>query len=102
MLNKIKQYRHAAVMLILLLFTAVFTQSCEEFEYSPYEVRLRSDEKDINKRNIEQLLKLNISPTDTLRFVLTSDPQGFYYENEILVEHINQQKGISFVMIGET
>ncbi len=87
-------------MPVVLLFSAFFMQACEEFEYSPYEVRLSADEKGINKRNIDKINALNISPSDTLRFVLTSDPQGFYQENEKLVRQINTLDDISFVLIG--
>ncbi len=75
-------------------------QACEEFEYSPYEIRLSEDEKNINGRNIERIEALNLSPTDTLRFILTADTQGFYEENEKLVAHINRRDDVDFVLIG--
>ncbi|CAM3450366.1 metallophosphoesterase [Pontibacter korlensis] len=83
-----------------ILLLALVGQACEEFEYSPYEIRLSEDEKNINSRNIARINALNISPTDTLRFVLTADTQGFYEENEKLVSHISQRDDIDFVLIG--
>ncbi|PRY07401.1 calcineurin-like phosphoesterase family protein [Pontibacter ummariensis] len=83
-----------------MLLLTVSMQACDEFEYSPYEVRLDEDEKDLNKRNIAAIEALDIAPTDTVRFVLTADPQGFYQENEQLVRHINQLEDIDFVLLG--
>ncbi|WP_299759372.1 metallophosphoesterase [uncultured Pontibacter sp.] len=83
-----------------ILSLALLNQACEEFEYSPYEIRLDEDEKNINGRNIARINALNIAPDDTLRFVLTADTQGFYEENEKLVAHISQRNDIDFVLIG--
>ncbi|MFD2245537.1 metallophosphoesterase family protein [Pontibacter ruber] len=86
---------------ILMLPLTLLLQGCEKFEYSPYEVRLDSDEKNINQRNIEKIQALQISPSDTLRFILTADSQGFYEENEILVNHINQHHAnADFLLLG--
>ncbi|MDX5420632.1 MAG: metallophosphoesterase [Hymenobacteraceae bacterium] len=83
--------------LLLLLF---MLQGCEKFEYSPYEVRLSKDEQGLNQRNIERILSLNLSPADTLRFVLTADTQGFYEDNEALVKELNKRGDINFVLLG--
>lgn len=83
-----------------ILSLGLLAQACEEFEYSPYEIRLDEDEKNINGRNIEKIQALNIAPSDTLRFILTADTQGFYEENEKLVAHINQHNEADFVLIG--
>ncbi|RAU81725.1 metallophosphoesterase family protein [Pontibacter arcticus] len=84
------------------LFVVLFTlglQSCDEFEYSPYEVRLKDDEKNINQINIQRIQKANLSPSKPLRFILTADTQGFYEENAEMVKHINQQQNIDFVLL---
>ncbi len=75
-------------------------QACEEFEYSPYEVRLDKDEKNINQRNIGKIQALPLSPTDTLRFILTADSQGFYEENSELVQQINKNEKAAFLLLG--
>lgn len=101
MLKNIKAYSRAIIAAGIFTSLAFLNQACEEFEYSPYEVRLREDEKDINKRNIEMINQLNIGPSDTLKFILTADTQGFYEENEELVRHVNQQEGdIDFLLLG--
>ncbi|MBF9254198.1 metallophosphoesterase [Pontibacter sp. 172403-2] len=90
--------RSAAGALFLLLSLGL--QACEEFEYSPYEVRLDDDEKDINTRNIARIEALDIAPGDTLRFILSADVQGFYEENEAMVHNINQRHDIDFLLLG--
>ncbi|MER2997703.1 metallophosphoesterase family protein [Pontibacter populi] len=85
----------------LLLLLALPMLACEKFEYSPYEVRLDDDEMQINQRNIEKIQALNIAASDTLRFILTADTQGFYEENEILVNHINRNfPDVDFLLLG--
>lgn len=84
----------------MYLLLAFFGQACEEFEYSPYEIRLDEDEKGINNRNIARIEALDISPDDTLRFILTADVQGFYTENEDMVKHIQKRRDIDFLLIG--
>ncbi|MFD2513540.1 metallophosphoesterase family protein [Pontibacter locisalis] len=101
MLTKLKSYSRAIIVSVIFSSLAFINQACEEFEYSPYEVRLREDEKDINKRNVEKINQLNISPADTLKFILTADTQGFYEENELLVQHVNQHNGdADFLLLG--
>lgn len=85
-------------------FTVIFTVlqvlffSCDKFDYSPYEIRLSDDMRDLNKKQINRIYEQYISPADTFSFVVTSDTQGFYAHNEALIEHINQQKGVKFVL----
>ncbi|WP_187029096.1 metallophosphoesterase family protein [Pontibacter deserti] len=76
-------------------------QACEKFEYSPYEVRLNDDEKNINQRNIQRIKDLSITPTDQIKFILISDSQGFYADNEKVVNHINRHHGEAhFLLLG--
>jgi len=91
-------YRSGAGAFLLLL--SLYLQACEEFEYSPYEVRLDDDEKNINQRNIARIEALKISRNDTLRFILSADVQGFYEENEAMVQNINQRHDIDFLLLG--
>lgn len=100
MLSKINRVGRTLALLAASFGLALVGQACEEFEYSPYEIRLAEDEKNINGRNIAQIEKLNISPDDTLRFILTADLQGFYAENEIMAKSIRQRNDIDFVLVG--
>ncbi|MDX5437481.1 MAG: metallophosphoesterase [Pontibacter sp.] len=95
-----KRYERSTVLSLLLVpLLMLLLASCEKFEYSPYEIRLDEDEKNINSRNLQRIASLNISPADTFKFVLTADTQGFYEENEKLVAHINQRDDIAFVLL---
>lgn len=101
MLNKRNLYSRPLAIAAIYLLLGFFTQACEEFEYSPYEIRLEDDEKGINTRNIASIEALNLSPDDTLRFILTADVQGFYEENEAMVAHIKQhQQDSKFLLMG--
>ena len=86
---------------LALLALALSLLACEKFEYSPYEVRLNEDEKNINHRNIEKIKALNVSPEEPLQFILTADSQSFYEENEKLVNHVNQNyPDAHFLLLG--
>ena len=85
----------------MCLFLAFVGQACDEFEYSPYQVRLEGDEKGINTRNITRIEALDVAPDQAFRFILTADVQGFYEENEAMVAHIKQhQKDSRFLLMG--
>jgi 3',5'-cyclic-AMP phosphodiesterase len=72
--------------------------SCDKFDYSPYEIRVPEHMRNLTNKNVNKILSRNISPNDTLRFVITSDTQGFYAHNDALVSHINQNQKVEFVL----
>ena len=80
---------------------ALLLSSCELLEFSPNDVRVSETTQDLTRKNLEQLAA-QPKPTggDTLRFVFTADTQRYYDELEPLVSSINQQRGVSFVLIG--
>ncbi|RDV16199.1 metallophosphoesterase [Pontibacter diazotrophicus] len=98
-INKTNLSARVALAAVFLLVLALVLQSCSKFEYSPYEVRLKEDEKHINQRNVARIEALDIGSADTLRFILTSDTQGFYQSNEDIVHHINGRRDVDFVLI---
>lgn len=100
MLQKLKLYSRSVAVAAVYLLLALGGQACNEFEYSPYEIRLEEDEKNINSRNIARIQSLSISPDDTLRFILTADVQGFYEENEAMVKDIKKRHNIDFLLMG--
>jgi 3',5'-cyclic-AMP phosphodiesterase len=86
---------------IILALSLLIVQACEKFEYSPYEVRLSEDEKNINQRNIQKIKELHITPADQFKFILISDSQGFYDDNERVVSHINRHySDAHFLLLG--
>lgn len=100
MLQKLLFLSRPAAVPVICLLLALVSQACDEFEYSPYEIRLDEDEKGINTRNIAHIEALDISPDDTLRFVLTADLQGFYEENAAMAKHIRENQDSEFVLVG--
>lgn len=83
-------------ILLLTTISLLFLSSC--IKYSPYEIRLEEEEHQINKKNINQLLQ--IVKKDTLTIAFTSDAQRFYDETLLLVEAINKDKSIDFMLFG--
>ncbi|OYT16448.1 MAG: metallophosphoesterase [Bacteroidetes bacterium 4572_77] len=80
-----------------LLFTTIsllFLSSC--IKYSPYDIRLEEHEHDINQKNINRILQ--IAEKDTLTIALTGDAQRFYDETLLLVEAINKDRSIDFML----
>ncbi|MCJ8167502.1 metallophosphoesterase [Pontibacter sp. E15-1] len=100
MLKKLPLPNLSARVWIACLLLALVAPACEEFEYSPYEIRLADDEKELNTRNIAKIESLGISPSDTLRFILTADLQGFYEENEAMAKHIRARRDVDFTLVG--
>lgn len=97
---KFRYKKRSLVATSLCLLLALVGQACEEFEYSPYEIRLDENEKNINGKNIARIEALSLTTKDTLRFVLTADLQGFYKENEEMVKSINGRSDVDFVLVG--
>ncbi|WP_439882044.1 metallophosphoesterase family protein [Pontibacter sp. MBLB2868] len=101
MLIKLHGVSRVLFTAFIFLSLAFFTQACEEFEYSPYEVRLNENEKDINLRNIQRIEALDISPEGSYSFILTADVQGFYEETDALVKDIAwHHADAAFVLVG--
>ena len=83
---------------LLYCFIAASFASCKKaFEYSPHEVRLDENEKNINEKNIA---KISLQPSsDSLKFIVIGDPQRAYDELDGFVDAVNQLNGISFVVV---
>jgi len=83
---------------ILLVQTVLLLTSCDKFEYSPYEVRLKRDEQQLNAKNMAKIEALDLAADDTLHFVLTGDTQGFYEDDDAMVAHVNTRNDVAFVL----
>lgn len=79
----------------IVLFV-IFLSACDIFEYSPNQIVLDEDEKDLNRKNIAKLK--SIVPDGTFRIVLMGDTQRFYDEVDKFVKSVNQQEGIDLVI----
>lgn len=80
--------------LLSFLSFIIFVAACEKFEYSPAEVRLDSDEKNITQKNLDKLRRK--TPSDTLKLVLFGDTQRYYDESVLFVKGANKINGVDF------
>ncbi len=86
------------ITLTVLALPLLMLQACEKFEYSPYEIRLHENEKQLNQRNIDRIAGQNIPQDATITFALISDTQGYYKDTEALVNHLNNRNDVQFVL----
>ncbi|MCW3074407.1 MAG: hypothetical protein JWP69_1476 [Flaviaesturariibacter sp.] len=84
--------------LLLLLLAAGSLASCKKtFQYSPNEVRLDENDKDLNARNIRKIAEL--PRKDTFRFIVMGDSQRHYEDTEDFVHAANGLNDIAFVVL---
>lgn len=69
------------------------SNGCDQFDFSPYQVHLKEEQRNLNKKNLDRIAALNLQPQDTLRFAVLSDNQRFYDELEDAVKAINNYSG---------
>ncbi|HEU4469544.1 MAG TPA: metallophosphoesterase [Flavisolibacter sp.] len=84
--------------LLLSLVLGLALSSCKGlFQYSPNEIRLEEEEKNLNVRNIQ---KINAQPVkDSFRFIVVGDSQRFYDQLDDFVSAVNRMRDISFVLL---
>ena len=86
------------IRILLTILLLIHLTSCKDlFQYSPNEVRLEEEEKNLNQKNIARLQAIPVQ--DQIKFVVIGDSQRFYDELEDFVNNINLQSGISFVLL---
>ena len=89
--NNFKNY---SVIILLFLFT-----SCEPFEFSPYEVpHLKESETNLNAKNIEKISSISSVNADSFNFAIISDTHIEYSTLEEVVNQINNDNDIRFVI----
>lgn len=80
----------------LLLLANLFFSCDGLFQFNPNQIALNAEEKNLNRKNMERIKQL--TPADTMRFILMGDTQRFYDESVDFVESANKQKNIAFVL----
>lgn len=88
---RIYKFRTASFILGLILLTA-----CDIFEYSPNQIVLDDDEKNLNHKNITLLQSKPAK--DTIKFILMGDTQRFYEEADDFVKSANKHPDLDFVI----
>jgi len=82
------------VPFLLVFISIALTLGC--IEYNPYEVKPDKDARDLNVQNIQLINQ--ISEKDTFIFVFAGDAQRFYDEASDLVDKVNKDSTIDFVV----
>ena len=78
---------------------AVLFSGCELLEFSPSDFRGPESQTNLTQKNLDRLAEHPLPAGDTLRFVFTGDSQRFYDQAESLVESVNQQPGLSLMVV---
>jgi len=73
--------------------------SCDLLEFSPNDHNVPEEFTNLTEKNLAKLQAHPLPAGDTLRFIFTGDSQQFYDEAEALVASVNQQPGISFLLV---
>lgn len=68
------------------------------FEYSPNQIILDEDEKNLTARQLQKIA--NQSPSDTITIAFMGDSQRWYDETEDFVSHVNRKFEVDFVVHG--
>jgi predicted phosphodiesterase len=82
---------------LILLFLLFFLSCNEIFEYSPYDVDIKS--RNQNTIFIEHLSNRPSQVNDTISFALLSDPHFYYDELANAVSSINTHNNLAFVLV---
>lgn len=84
-------------LIAILFMFGIFIYSCDEvFEYSPYVIDFEDHETNLTQKNILTLSSNNAS--DTLTIALTGDSHRFYDEAENMVNKLNTEFDIDFLI----
>src|SRR5687767_7211563 len=73
---------------------------CDLFEFSPQEVRIKDEEKNLNNRYFERIQAAIPADEDTMTFILVADTQRRYDETEDFVDAVNNMTDVDFVLHG--
>jgi predicted phosphodiesterase len=86
--------------IIILLSITIFFNSCDNFfEYSVYEANVKEENKNTTVKNLELLKKIQIE-SDDFKFAFVTDIHFFYNNLTKVVNDINNNEKILFVIIG--
>ena len=85
------------------LLTGFLLSSCERvFEYTPYSANVKDDKKFTRQKNLEKLQKIEdeTKDLDSFKFALISDSHTYYNSLDEVVNLINQDEEVLFVLHG--
>jgi Icc-related predicted phosphoesterase len=86
-------------ILILIGITLIFN-ACENFfEYSVYEANVKKENKNTTAKNLQLIKNIQVE-SDNFKFAFLSDAHFFYDNLRTVVENINKNDEIKFVIFG--
>lgn len=81
----------------LIFITALALMACDDmFDYSPYAINFSPENRNVNNKNIKDLLVQENDDTITIAF--TGDTHRFYDETSLFVKAVNSNLTIDFVI----
>ena len=92
-------FRTLPARALLPVAATLLLSACEMLEFSPNDHRAPREQRDLTAQNLARLAASPPLADDTLRFVFTGDSQRFYDDAEDLVNSVNQQPGIQFLVV---
>ena len=95
--KKVRLWQRIKTPVVVWLLCACLLSCRDLFQYSPNEIRLEEDEKNLNARNLERLAAQ--PQRDTFKFILIGDTQRFYEEVEDFVRAANGVPDVAFVLL---
>ena len=88
---------YQSIIRILLLSVVVFISGCEKvFDYSPYNANIKN--KNLTNINLEKINEINTDTCHFFKFAIIADNHFHYDRLKSIVNHINKNSGISFVL----
>ena len=84
-------------ILICIFMALTALSSCDEmFDYSPYAIDFSEENRNVNQKNTEKLLRNK--PDDTITIAFTGDTHRFYDQTEKFVNKVNQYPLVDLVI----
>ncbi|WP_439131945.1 metallophosphoesterase family protein [Polaribacter sp.] len=84
----------------ILLLTILGLISCDNFfEYTVYDAEVKEEHKHTTSKNLDQLKNIKVNGTD-FKFAFLTDGHYYYDNLKTVVDHINKNDEIQFVIFG--
>ena len=84
---------------VLFAITLTFTNCDNFFEYSVYEASVKTAQKNTTAKNLQLIKEIQIESSD-FKFAVVTDSHIFYTNFNTVLDDINKNEDISFVIFG--
>lgn len=84
----------------IILISSIFFWACDDpFSFSPFEVNVPENFRNITRRNLELIAANDTASSEPFKVALISDSHYHFEELEAAINHINQRIDISFIIV---